>query len=296
MRIKAKVANIIRTFFINHGFTEIWTPLILVTATEGGADLFPIVYFGKEAFLAQSAQFYKQAAISTHECVFGILPSWRSEKSRTTKHLNEFWQIECEIAWATLENIMEIIEELLITVCREINKVCKEELEILGRNLPIPDSKFKRYTFDEAKQLVEKLGVKDDPESDFSATAEQALAKYHTQPFFIHSYPSNLRGLYYKTSEENKDMSLTVDLFVPEHGELVTGGERVSDYKELVKRLTERGMELYTYQWYLEIFKYGMPPHAGFGMGFERLVRWICNLPHVRDACLFPRTPDIVTP
>ena len=299
MEIKSEVAYAVRNFFRNQGFTEIHTPYILMSATEGGAEKFSVDYFGQPAVLAQSCQFYKQAAISVHEKVFGIIPSWRAEKSRTPKHMVEFHQIENEIAFGTYETIMEVQESLVHFVVTHIKEYCQEQLKELGReNLHIPNLPFKRLTFKEAKILLEKeLNITEPREEDFSTPAETALSKYHEDPFFITQFPTHLRGIYYEKDLNDETLTNSLDLIAPEgFGELSSGGQRVFSKDRLVERLKKKGMNPENFEWYLRMFEYSMPPHAGFGLGFERLVRWICGLSHIREAVLFPRTPDIVSP
>ena len=299
MEIKAEVAYAIRHFFRSRDFVEIYTPYILATSTEGGAEKFDLNYFGTPAVLAQSNQFYKQAAIVVHEKVFGILPSWRAEKSRTTKHLVEFHQIENEIAFGTEETIMEIQEHLLYNVLQHVKKNCVSALEELNReDLRIPTLPFKRLAFDEAKDLLEiKLDIQESRDKDYSTPAETALSHHFPDPFFITKFPAHLRGLYYETDPRNKEITNSLDLMAPEGiGELSSGGKRVSSKEQLMSRIQEAKMNPDNFSWYLRMFEYGMPPHAGYGLGFERLIRWICGLEHVREVAMFPRTPDLVTP
>jgi nondiscriminating aspartyl-tRNA synthetase len=297
MKIKSTVAKLTRHFFQTHGFVEIFTPFILTTATEGGATMFELDYFGKKAVLAQSNQFYKQAAISCHEKVFGIIPSWRAEKSRTPKHLTEFHQIENEIAFATAEDLMRIQEELIHHVIQGIKKEAREDLEMLERDVSVPKLPLKRLKFSEAKALCSELGVEEPMEEDFGATAETALSKHHQDPFFITDFPTALRGIYYEENPNDSTITNSLDLMAPEGvGELSSGGERVFQKDSLMERIQRAGLLPESFEWYIRMFDYGMPPHAGYGLGFERLIRWICGLSHLREAVLFPRTPDLWTP
>ncbi|MBR9678043.1 MAG: aspartate--tRNA(Asn) ligase [Nanoarchaeota archaeon] len=294
-KIKAEIARSAREFFQNQSWTELFTPYIVATATEGGSEMFPTLYFDEEAYLAQSAQFYKQAAISAHEKVFGILPSWRAEKSRTTKHLTEFHQIEMECAFADENDVMKLLEKLIVHVVKSVKKNCAEELKFYGRELRVPKTPFKRMTFLQAKKELEKLGVKEKRDDDFSTPAETTLSKKFKDPFFITDYPTKLRGMYY--GENKKGVSATFDLIAPEgFGELCTGGQRIYDYKELLKRIKSKGYDPKSFEWYLNLFKYGMPPHAGCGVGLERLAKWISGAKDIRDVVMFPRTPDILKP
>ena len=295
--LKNIIASATRRFFLEKVFTEIFTPLILTTSTEGGAEQFRLDYFEHPAVLAQSCQFYKQAALACHEKVFGIIPSWRAEKSHTPKHITEFWQIENEIAFATEKEIMDVQEDLLIFIMKEVLKEGKLQLELLNRTITVPSKPFKRLTFNEAKKKVQELGIEVDPQVDFGNPEETALSKAFHEPFFLTEFPTHLRGIYYACHDQNPKITRSLDLMAPEgFGELSSGGQRVSDYKILKERITQQGFNLEDFQWYLRMFKYGMPPHAGFGLGFERLIRWIANLSHIREACMFPRTPEIFQP
>lgn len=294
-KIKAEVARSARQYFQEKGWTEIFTPYVVATATEGGAEMFPVLYFEDEAYLAQSAQFYKQAGITAHEKVFGIIPSWRAEKSRTTKHLTEFHQIEVEQAFATQEDVMKLVEELVVKVMRDVKKNCKQELKTLDRQIKVPKTPFKRITFKQAKEKIKKLGVKEKSLEDFSSPGELALSEQHDDPFFITSFPTSIRGIYY--GDKKKGVSASFDLVAPEgFGEICTGGTRVNDHDELVTRLEKKGLDPKDFEWYLNLFKYGMPPHAGCGIGLERLTKWITGAEDIRHVVMFPRTPDILTP
>ncbi|MHA1975553.1 MAG: aspartate--tRNA(Asn) ligase [Candidatus Hodarchaeales archaeon] len=297
MNLKSIIAQATRTFFLQGGFTEIFTPFILTASTEGGAEQFKLSYFGQPAVLAQSCQFYKQAALSSHDKVFGLLPSWRAEKSHTTKHMTEFWQIESEIAFATDNEIMQVQEDLIAYVFKTVAKEGEDHLTQLDRNLIIPKTPFQKIPFKEAKQIISDLGVDEDPDEDFGATGESTLSKSIKEPFFITEFPVHLRGMYYAANPANPELTRSLDLMAPEgFGELSSGGQRVADFEILEKRIIEQGFEISNFEWYLRMFRFGMPPHAGFGLGFERLVRWIANLSHIREASMFPRTPDIYSP
>ncbi|MHA2244492.1 MAG: aspartate--tRNA(Asn) ligase [Candidatus Hodarchaeales archaeon] len=297
LELKNIIASATRRFFFEKGFTEIFTPLILTTSTEGGAEQFRLDYFEHPAVLAQSCQFYKQAALACHEKVFGIIPSWRAEKSHTPKHITEFWQIENEIAFATEKEIVGVQEDLLIFILKQVLEEGGIQLELLNRSIIVPSKPFKQLTFTEAKMKVQELGVEADSQEDFGAPEETALSKAFHEPFFITEFPTHLRGIYYASDAHNPDITRSLDLMAPEgFGELSSGGQRVSDYEILKQRISQQGFDLDDFKWYLRMFKYGMPPHAGFGLGFERLIRWIANLSHIREVCMFPRTPEIFQP
>jgi len=300
-KIKSHIAQAVRQFYTEHNFYEIFTPYILGASTEGGAEMFPVDYFGQKGVLAQSCQFYKQAAIHSHEKVFGIIPSWRAEKSRTPKHITEFHQIETEIAFGDDKTIMEVQEQLIHFVITHVKENCEAELKELGReSLKIPDLPLQRIPFPEAKargtELVEADGG-EEPEGDLSTPAETLLSKEFEDPFFITEFPTELRGLYYESKEDDETTTRSLDLIAPEGiGELSSGGVRVVDPEKLISRLKAKGLDPAGFDWYINMFRYGGVPHAGFGLGFERLTRWITGVDHIREAVMFPRTPDLWTP
>jgi len=297
MEIKSIIAKAIRDFYVRKGFYEIFTPYILAASTEGGAEQFKLDYFGQPAVLAQSCQFYKQAALCCHEKVFGIIPSWRAEKFHTSKHITEFHQIETEIAFATEIELMEVQEDLTISVLSDVKGQASSHLKFLERELYIPKKPFTRISFYKAKELLSTLGVEENFEEDFGAPAEFALSMHFKEPFFITEFPTKLRGMYYSTDPENPSLTKSLDLNAPEgFGELSSGGKRVIDYNILNQRILEKGFNPENFEWYLRMFRYGMPPHAGFGLGFERLIRWITKLSHIRETSMFPRTPEIYSP
>ncbi|MHA1630959.1 MAG: aspartate--tRNA(Asn) ligase [Candidatus Heimdallarchaeota archaeon] len=297
--VKGIVAQATREFFTKRGFTEIFTPSIVATATEGGATMFPIKFFDQDAFLAQSAQFYKQAAITAHEKVFGILPSFRMEKSRTRKHVAEFWQIECEAAFNDHITIMQVLEDLTTFVVNQTIKKAKDLLEQLDARPKKLTGKFPRITFKEAKELCTTFDLPDsvDFNSDFTSPEETALSHHFKTPFFITDWPVSTRGIYYRVNDDDPTISNSFDLLAPKgFVELCTGGQRVHEYDKMVEVVKAQGFSLKSYEWYLNLFKYGMPPHAGFGLGIERLVWWICELDTIKQAIMFPRTVDILRP
>ncbi|MBN1330746.1 MAG: aspartate--tRNA(Asn) ligase [Candidatus Heimdallarchaeota archaeon] len=299
LEIKAHVAQATREFFRGRGFTEIFTPLIVATATEGGATLFPVKYFEQDAFLAQSGQFYKQAAITAHEKVFGIIPSFRMEKSRTRKHVSEFWQIEVEAAFYDHISIMQLLEDMLVDVVNKTIKIAKEPLAQFGAKPQKLAGRFPRVTFKEAKELCTSFELEDNVNfnDDFTSQEETALSNHFKTPFFITEWPVHTRGIYYRVNDDDPKISNSFDLIAPGgFVELCTGGQRVHEYEKMVEVIKKQGFNLESYSWYLNLFKFGIPPHAGYGLGIERLVWWICGFSNIRQAIMFPRTVDILKP
>ncbi|OYT63478.1 asparagine--tRNA ligase [Candidatus Bathyarchaeota archaeon ex4484_205] len=246
MRVRSEVCNVAREWLRKEGFVEIHAPSIITMAVEGGATLFPIDYFGERAYLTQSSQFYEEAAITGLGKVYTLQPSFRAEMSRTRRHLTEFWHLECEMAFSTHEDVMNLEERLISHIAESISEL--EELSVINRKFEPPQRPFERISYDEAIEILKEEGYE---------------------------------------IEWGEDEG---------YGEITTGGQRIHDYESLLKRIEEEGLNPEDYSWYLELRKYGMPPHSGFGLGIERLIAWICGLEHVRDACLFPRTPSRVRP
>jgi asparaginyl-tRNA synthetase len=297
MKIRAELIYGAFEFFTSRGFTLISAPTLVQAACEGGATLFPIEYFGEEAYLSQSAQFYEEAAICALEKVFIFQPAFRAEKSRTTKHLTEFWMIEAEVAFATQEDNLRLQEELLAHISRRIYERCREELATLGRRFEPPEPPFTRLTYTEVHEICEQKGIRFAWGDDIPTEAERYISQSFDQPFFITDYPLSARSFYHQTRQEDPRITLSADLMAPEgYGEIATGGQRIDSYSLLLERI--RGQELppESFTWYLELRRFGMPPHAGFGLGVERTTRWIAGLKHIREAALFPRTPARVYP
>ncbi|HUU78929.1 MAG TPA: aspartate--tRNA(Asn) ligase [candidate division Zixibacteria bacterium] len=297
--VKGFVAQATREFFTKKGFTEIFTPLIVATATEGGASLFPLKYFDQDAYLAQSGQFYKQASITAHEKVFGLIPSFRMEKSRTRKHVSEFWQIEVEAAFYDHISMMQLLEDMLVSVVNRTIKLAQEPLELLGATPRKLKGSFPRIPFKKAKELCTTFDLEESVNfnEDFTSPEETALSKYHKTPFFITEWPTHTRGIYYRVNDDDPNISNSFDLIAPDgFVELCTGGQRVHEYDKMVEVIKNQGFSLDSYSWYLNLFKYGIPPHAGYGLGIERLAWWICGLDNIKQAIMFPRTVDILKP
>ncbi len=299
LEVKSFVAHATREFFIKRGFTEIFTPLIVATATEGGASLFPIKYFEEDAYLAQSGQFYKQAAITAHEKVFGIIPSFRMEKSRTRKHVSEFWQIEVEAAFEDHISIMQVLDDMMVYVVNQTIKTAKEPLAVLGVKPKKLKGGFPRISFKDAKELCTsfELEVSVDMNDDFTTPEETALSNHFKTPFFITEWPTHTRGIYYRVNDDDPNISNSFDLVAPGgFAELCTGGQRVHEYDKMIEAIKKQGFGVDSYKWYLNLFKYGIPPHAGYGVGIERLTWWICGNHNVKQAIMFPRNVDILRP
>lgn len=297
MRIRAEIIGSAFDFFRENGFTLISAPTFVQAAVEGGATLFEVNYFGKKAFLSQSAQFYEEAAIPAFEKVWILQPAFRAEKSKTAKHLTEFWMIEAEQAFADQDDNMRLQENLLSFIVSRVIERRQEELRIIGRRLREISVPLPRITYDQARDIAMKKGIKFEWGEDIPTEAERLISKSYDTPFFITDYPLSARSFYHMTYPERPNVTKSADLIAPEgFGELATGGQRIADYNELMKRIQSQEMSPESFSWYLELRRYGMPPHSGFGIGVERTTRWIAGLKHIRAASLFPRTVSRVSP
>ena len=293
MKVRSELLRSAHEFFRKQGFIEVSPPMFISSACEGGATLFGLKYFDKDLYLTQSAQLHLEALIYSSKKVYCVAPSFRAEKSRTIRHLTEYWHIEAEQAFATIEDMMCLEEDLISHVCHFVAKQCKKELEILKVNaeeLAKIETPFERITYKEAIERLNKKGFKTKWGEDFGFNEERALAKELRGPVFVYAYPKQIKAFYCKTYKDNPKLAMSVDLIVPRIGELTTGGARVDDKEELIKRLKELGLKRDDYEWYIDLRKYGTVPHAGFGLGVERLLAWMLHLENVMDTIPFPRT------
>ncbi len=297
MKIRSEFILAAVDFFEERDFVLISAPSIVGSAVEGGSTLFGIDYFGRKAYLTQSAQLYEEAAICAFGRVFVVQPAFRAEKSKTAKHLTEFVMIEAEVAFNTQQENMKLQEDLVNHVCSRIAEKRSRELEILGREFSVPEKPFPRITYDEARETAAKNGIGFEWGEDIPTEAERLISKMFDKPFFITDYPLSARSFYHMTKPEDDRNTLSADLIAPEgFGEIATGGQRINDHNALLDRLKKQELPAESFQWYVDLRRYGMPPHAGFGIGVERSVRWICNLKHIRATSLFPRTITRVYP
>jgi len=286
-------------YFTKEGYVYITAPTFITAAVEGGATLFKLKYFDRDAYLTQSSQFYEEAAICVFEKVFVIQPSFRAEKSRTRKHLTEFLHIEAEAAFLDHEDIMDVEEGLVKHIISYLNNNYEKEIKTLlkGSLLPEYENSFPRITYDEALSILQSKGIEIEWGEDFGADEERVLSSQFESPFFVTHFPVSTRSFYHMNDPSNPNVTLSSDLMAPEgYGEITSGGQRIHEYDELVNKIKSFGLDPSDYGWYLELRKFGIPPHSGFGLGVERVVRWLLKLPHVRDATLFPRTPSRLYP
>ncbi len=301
LRIRHTVFEAIHEYFRSRGFYEVQCPIFVSAAVEGGATLFPVKYFDRDdVFLTQSAQFYLEALIYTLEKVYTVAPSFRAEPSRTRRHLTEFWHAEAEVAWARLNDIMNICEELITHVIRKVLDERLEELSVLGRDvekLELVKPPFPRVSYDEAIEMLQKMGLNVKWGDDLGADEERALMQKFDTPIHLYGFPEEIKAFYHKNDPNDPRRTLSVDVLAPEgYGEIIGGGERIEDPEELINKIRKFGLRPEDYYWYIDLRRYGSVPHAGFGLGVDRLVMWICGLDHIRDAVPFPRDIRRVKP
>jgi asparaginyl-tRNA synthetase len=300
MKIKGSAMKGAREWLDGQDFTEVTPPIFTQNACEGGVTLFKLKYFDREAYLSQSAQMYLEALIFSLERVYSITPSFRAEKSRTTRHLTEYWHLELEEAWTDNAGNMRIQEELVSAMVAKIVEERKEELKLIGRDIEelkkiVPP--FNRVTY---AQTIEKLKQKNfqiEWGQDLGAPEERAVTADEVLPTFITNFPKECKAFYMKEDTEDPRTYKCADLLAPEgYGEIIGGSERETDLAKILERLESQCVPTDSYQWYLDLRKYGSVPHSGFGLGVERVVRWVCKMEHIRDAIPFPRTVARVYP
>ena len=302
LKIRSTIFKAIHDYFHNNNFYEFQSPIIQSTQAEGGSTLFHLDYFGKKLFLAQTWQLYAEPAIFALEKVYCIAPSFRAEKSKTSRHLTEYWHAEMEVAWEGFDDIQNYGEALIKYVIQEVIKNNKEELKILERDVkklePSLHKKFPRITYTEAlKLLKDKCKVKIEWGKDLRTIEEDKLSSLYDTPVIVTHYPKVVKAFYMKEDEKDKKVVLGCDFIAPEgYGEIIGGSEREPDPKKIIARLEEQGEDPKNYGFYLDTRKYGSVPHAGFGMGVERLIAWICGLDNIKDAIAYPRTMLRYTP
>ncbi|HEX2458067.1 MAG TPA: asparagine--tRNA ligase [Vicinamibacterales bacterium] len=294
LRVRHEVINAIRDFFNSRGFILADTPIFTPAACEGTTTLFPVQYFDDAtAYLTQSGQLYNEANAMALGNVYCFGPTFRAEKSKTRRHLTEFWMVEPEMAYANLDDVMDLAEGLVVSVVSRVLDTRKAELKALERDtskLELVKSPFPRISYDEAATILKDKGLPFEWGGDFGAPDETALSEQFDRPICVHRYPSAVKAFYMKPDPERPDVALCVDVLAPEgYGEIIGGGQRIDDYDLLMQRIKEHDLPPEAFEWYLDLRRYGSVPHGGFGMGIERVVSWICGLEHLREAIPYPR-------
>ena len=293
IKIRHEVIKACRDYFDDLGFTLVDTPIFTPNACEGTTTLFETQYFDQMAYLTQSGQLYNEATAAAFGKVYCFGPTFRAEKSKTRRHLMEFWMVEPEVAYATLDDTMQLAEGLICFILERVLTRRKTQLEVLERNTSILEKiskPFPRLSYDDAVQKVQAAGSEIQWGGDFGGGDETVLSEQYSSPVMVHRYPSEVKAFYMQPDPERPEVALCVDILAPEgYGEIIGGGQRIHDFDLLMKRIRDHNLSIEPFQWYLDLRKYGTVPHAGFGMGIERVVAWICNLSHLREAIAFPR-------
>jgi aspartyl-tRNA synthetase len=294
-KIQHTAVEAIRDFLFERGFIEVHTPRIIASATEGGAALFPVDYFGRKAFLAQSPQLYKEQLVMSLEKVFEVGPFFRAEESHTRRHLSEFVSIDIEQAFASAEDVMQLLEQLIQHVCKVVNEKCSKELALLNHRLEVPEIPFRRLTYDKVLDDLRREGVEVPWGEDIPTPAFRTLGRIHPYFYFITDWPTRSKAFYIKPRDDNPDLCEGFDLMW--HWiELASGGTRISTKDLLIKRLKEKGLNPESFKYHLQAFDYGMPPHAGWAIGLERLTMVLTGKKNIREVTLYPRDRFRLTP
>jgi len=300
MKVKATIIDGAREWLKQNGFTEVTPPILTQNACEGGVTLFKLKYFDREAYLSQSAQMYLEALIFSLDRVYSLTPSFRAEKSRTTRHLTEYWHLELEEAWVDNAGNMEIQEQIVCAMVEKALSERREELKLLGRD---PDTlkevrpPFKRLRYSQVIDSLKGQGFDLSFGCDLGAVEERAVTAEEKVPVFVTNFPKECKAFYMKEDPDDPATVKCADMLAPEgYGEIIGGSERETELANLISRLECQNVPLSTYEWYLDLRRFGSVPHSGFGLGIERVVRWMCKLEHIRDAIPFPRTVARVYP
>ena len=299
LRLRAEIIKAARDFFDERGFTLTDPPIITPAACEGTTTLFPVDYFEDQAYLTQSGQLYIEATAMALGKVYSFGPTFRAEKSKTRRHLTEFWMVEPEVAYATLDDLMDLAEGLISFVVKRSLEKRRADLQTIGRDVSRLENihaPFPRITYDEAVKMLQQGHAKGELETkfewggDLGSPDETYLSSKFDKPVMIHRYPAAVKAFYMEPDPQRPELALCVDVLAPEgYGEIIGGSQRTASYDLLLKRIREHNLPEEAFKWYLDLRKYGSVPHAGFGMGIERAVAWICGLEHVRETIPFPR-------
>jgi asparaginyl-tRNA synthetase len=294
LRVRHEIIDAVRDFFNSHGFILADTPIFTPAACEGTTTLFPAQYFeDTTAYLTQSGQLYNEANAMALGKVYCFGPTFRAEKSKTRRHLTEFWMVEPEVAYADLNDVMALAEDMIVSVVARVLDRRRRELQVIERDtskLEQVQKPFPRITYDEAVQRLQAQGLPIQWGGDFGGPDETAVAQLFDRPVMVHRYPAAIKAFYMKPDPERPDLALGVDVLAPEgYGEIIGGGERLADLDLLLQRIREHNLPQEAFEWYLDLRRYGTVPHGGFGMGIERAVAWICGLEHVRETIPYPR-------
>ena len=300
MRVRATVIKSIRDWLDSHNFLLVDAPILTPSACEGTTTLFETEYFGEKAYLTQSGQLYNEAAITAFGRTYCFGPVFRAEKSKTRRHLIEFWMVEPEMAYADLDECMRVEEEFVSYIVQRCLEERRPELATLERDLTkleVVTPPFPRVQYNDALEEIHKAGLELPWGEDLGAPHETAVASLYDKPVFVHRYPAACKAFYMEADPQDERLSLSVDLLAPEgYGEIIGGGQRTASLELLEQRIAEHKLPHEAFEWYLDLRRYGTVPHAGFGLGVERTVSWICGLEHIRQTIPFPRTLGRIYP
>ncbi len=296
MRVRAQIIKAIRDYFDGNGFTLIDAPIFTPNACEGTTNLFETEYFDEKAYLTQSGQLYMEAAAAAFGKAYCFGPTFRAEKSKTRRHLTEFWMVEPEVAFNNLDDNMDLAEDFVVYIVQQVLANCQRELAILERDISKLENikkPFPRITYEEALKILEEKGTEEQRVpwgEDLGGDEETVISMQFDRPVLIHRYPAECKAFYMKNDPQNPKLSLNVDMIAPEgYGEIIGGGQREDDLDILLEKIKAHDLPLEAFDWYLDLRKYGSFEHSGFGLGIERTVSWLCGLHHVRETIPFPR-------
>ncbi len=297
LRIRHRIIKSVRDFFDNKDFTLVDAPIFTPNACEGTTNLFEVDYFDDKAYLTQSGQLYMEAAAMAMGKVYCFGPTFRAEKSKTRRHLTEFWMVEPEVAFIDIYEDMDLAEEFVEYIVQQVLEHNRADLEFLGRDISKLEKvkrPFPRISYDEAIEILHKKGNDTPWGEDFGGDEETLISEEFDKPVMIHHYPMKVKAFYMK---QESDKAACVDMIAPEgYGEIIGGGQREEDLNKILEKIKEQGLNPEVFDWYLDLRKYGSVKHAGFGLGIERTVSWICGVPHVRETIPFPRLMDRINP
>ena len=294
LKIRHQVVKACRDFLDNNGFILIDAPIFTANACEGTSNLFAVDYFERSAYLTQSGQLYSEATAASFGKVYCFGPTFRAEKSKTRRHLTEFWMVEPEMAYYNLDDNMNLAELFVEYIVQSCLKYCQTELKTLERDISKLEKvkvPFPRITYDEAAKILEDQGSEFSYGSDFCGTDETIISDQYDKPVMVHRWPAKIKAFYMKRDDKNDDLALGLDMVAPEgYGEIIGGGQREDDLAILENRIEEHDLDMKDFGWYLDLRKYGSVPHSGFGLGIERTLAWITGIKHIRETIPFPRT------
>jgi asparaginyl-tRNA synthetase len=300
LRIRSRIEKSFRDFFDSQGFVLVDAPILTPSAAEGTTTLFQTDYFGTPAYLSQSGQLYMEAACMAFGKVYCFGPTFRSEKSKTRRHLTEFWMLEPEIAYISFDENLKLQENMLTYIVKDVLKNCQEELSVIERDLkPLEkiEPPFPKVHYRDALDILKRKGKEIKWGDDFGGDEETILSEEFEKPVFVHHFPAGMKAFYMKPDPEEPDTVLAADLLASEgYGEIIGGSQRIDDYDLLLQKIRENNLPEENYMWYLDLRKYGSVPHGGFGIGLERTLAWIAKLPHVRETIPFPRLLEKIYP